>query len=307
MNRREFLNRTCAGLIGLAGLPLLTKLSWAAGTGGGPADVNLVYGEVAAATRRAIEIMGGMSRFVKSGDKVVLKANLGFSGGPVSASTTSPQLIRTVADLVLAAGASEIVLVENSVMNIESCWKQSGAAEILAGLSRFRFVRLTDDSAFQTINVSRGKSLTETDISKDLMEADVFINLPQAKSHGSAGVSLSLKNYMGLVRDRGYFHSNDLDQCIADVATVISCDLVILDATRALLTGGPGGPGKVSYPGWVAAGSDVVAMDSYAVGSIPFYNRNSTGDAIGHIKAAYKHNLGQISSTKISVRTEKIS
>ncbi len=306
MNRRDFFALTGKGAFGVMGAGMLGQMGWLTAAGGGPADVNVVSGEVTAATRKAVEIMGGMSRFVSPGDKVVVKANLGFAGGPESGTTTSPTMVRTIIEMALAAAASEVVLVENPVMPIESCWRRSGAAQTLTGLDKFRFVRLTDDSLFKQIKVHRGKSLTEVGLSTDILEANVLINLPQAKSHSGSGVSLGLKNLMGVVQDRGYYHGNDLEQCIADAATVIPCHLIICDATRALLTGGPGGPGKVSYPGWVAAATDIVAVDSYVVGQVPFYNRQSTGPQIRHIAAAYDLNVGQMHPDKISVSTNSV-
>jgi uncharacterized protein (DUF362 family) len=306
MNRRDFFALTGKGAFGVMGASMLGQMGWLTAAGGGAADVNVVSGEVTAATRKAVEIMGGMSRFVSPGDKVVVKANLGFAGGPESGTTTSPTMVRTIIEMALAAGASEVVLVENPVMPIESCWRRSGAAQTLTGLDKFRFVRLTDDSLFKQIKVHRGKSLTEVGLSTDILESNVLINLPQAKSHSGSGVSLGLKNLMGVVQDRGYYHGNDLEQCIADAATVIPCHLIICDATRALLTGGPGGPGKVSTPGWVAAGTDIVAVDSYVVGQIPFYNRTTTGPQIRHIAAAYDLNVGQMHPDKISVNVNSV-
>ncbi|MBM3323986.1 DUF362 domain-containing protein, partial [candidate division WOR-3 bacterium] len=129
---------------------------------------------------------------------------------------------------------------------------------------------------------------------------------PTAKSHSATGVSLGMKNLMGLIWDRGSLHSLNLHQCIADLATVMKPHLVIVDATRALTSGGPGGPGKTVQLNTVVAGTDPVAVDSYAVGITQWYSKSFTGKGVKYIVAAAAHQLGEIDPAKMDVREVKV-
>ena len=123
----------------------------------------------------------------------------------------------------------------------------------------------------------------------------VLINLPQAKSHSNTGVSLGIKNLMGLIWDRWSFHTKyNFNQALADLATVIRPQLTILDATRALISGGPGGPGEVRRPNLIIAGTDPVAVDSYGVTVVPWYGQSFKGRQIEHLLAAHQRGLGKI-------------
>ena len=108
----------------------------------------------------------------------------------------------------------------------------------------------------------RGKALKKVKLMKDVLESDVFINIPTAKSHAATGVSLGMKGLMGVIWDRKYFHSQDIHQAIADLSSVVKVDLTLLDASRALSTGGPAGPGRIVTPQTIVAGIDPVAVDA---------------------------------------------
>src|SRR4030043_1007403 len=98
---------------------------------------------------------------------------------------------------------------------------------------------------------------------KDVLDDSVLINIPVAKSHSTTGVSLGMKGLMGLIWERESFHSQfNINQALADLATVIKPRLTILDATRALVSGGPGGPGEVRKTNLVIAGVEPRAVAS---------------------------------------------
>src|SRR5512136_3199345 len=130
---------------------------------------------------------------------------------------------------------------------------------------------------------------------KEVLDAQVLINLPTAKSHSATGVSMGMKGLMGLIWDRESFHSQyNINQALADLATVIKPQLTILDASRALASGGPGGPGDVKKPNLVIAGVDPVAVDSYGVSVVPWYGQNFKGRQVEHLLNAHQRGLGKI-------------
>ena len=162
-------------------------------------------------------------------------------------------------------------------------------------------------SFFKEIPLPQGKELKKTEVARDILEADVFINLPSAKSHSQAGVSLGLKNLMGLIWDRNFLHSYiDLNQAIADLASFIRPNLTVLDASKALLTAGPGGPGRVEVLNTIVAGVDPVAVDSYAVRLARWYGQSFRGSDVKHIMAAYNLGLGEIEPERLQIKEIKV-
>jgi uncharacterized protein (DUF362 family) len=147
---------------------------------------------------------------------------------------------------------------------------------------------------YTQIDIARGKRLKRTFFSKDILDADVFINVPIAKNHVSIVIILSMKNLMGIVYDRGELHRKGLHQCIADLSTVRTPDLIILDAYRILMTQGPGGPGEIKEAGELIAGFDPVAIDTYGSRLL---EKDPTD--IGYIQAAVDLDIG---STDFSTR-----
>ena len=141
---------------------------------------------------------------------------------------------------------------------------------------------------------------------KEVLDSHVLINIPVAKSHSATGVSLGLKGLMGMVWDRESFHSQyNISQAIADLATVIKPQLTILDATRALVSGGPSGPGEVKKPDLVIAGIDPVAVDSYGVSVVPWYGQNFKGRQVEHLFIAQQRGLGKIDTDQLRIFKEK--
>ena len=289
ITRREFLKTGSAGLaLGVMGRPsfLLAKDDY---------DLVVIKGEPAAATRKALEVMGGISRFIKSGQKVVLKPNMSFNNPPDRASTTHPQVVATVAQACLEAGAQRVVVLDNPLRKPELCLERSGILDACKSIKGVHVIALEDRKFFREIKVPHGKFLDRVEVFKEVLDSDVLINLPQAKSHSATGVSLGIKGLMGLIWDRWSFHSKyDMDQALADLATVIKPQLTILDSTRALVSGGPGGPGEVVKPNLIIAGIDPVAVDSYAVSVAPWYGQNFKGHQVKHLLAAHQRGLGKL-------------
>jgi uncharacterized protein (DUF362 family) len=265
-------------------------------------DLVVVTGSAAAAVSKGLSALGGMDRFVKKGDVVVLKPNMSFANPPDWGTTTSPELVRAVAEECLSAGAKKVIVVDHTLRDPRSCLERTEIEKTCKGLRGVSVIALTSEKQFEGIQVPQGKDLKTTQVAKVVTKADVLINLPIAKSHSASGVSLGMKNLMGLVWDRQYFHQKaDLQQAIADLSTVIRPDLIILDATRVLERGGPGGPGTVKRIDTVVMGTDPVAVDSYGVQLGNWYGRSWTGDKVMHVAVAHKMGLGQIDVSKLSV------
>ncbi|MBD3421368.1 MAG: DUF362 domain-containing protein [Chitinivibrionales bacterium] len=257
----------------------------------------------AEATKKAIDALGGMQQFVKDGDRVVLKANMGFPNPPEWSTTTHPEVVKTVAQLCLDAGARRVILIDHPLRDAELCKEHSGIAAAVKDLKGVVLAMLEDAKFYQEVEIKGGKQLKKTAVAKEVLRANCLINVPTAKSHSATGVSLGIKNLMGLVWDRLVFHEKlELNQAIADQLFVMKPHLTVMDAIYALLTRGPGGPGKTQQLDTVVAGADPVAVDSYTVGLARWYNQQFTGAQVKHIKCAAELGFGEIDIGKMTVK-----
>jgi uncharacterized protein (DUF362 family) len=299
MNRRDFIK---AGL-GIAAASLLPKTLF----GAEPKNVTGPVIAVARGTKSklakgALELLGGMGKFVKPGDKVCIKPNISFAANSECGATTSADMVRQVVQLCLAAGAAHVVIFDYTIQEAALCVEQSGIKAAVVDNEKVSLLTLTKERQFADTPIPAGKELKSAKLAKVVLEADKFINLPTAKSHSATGVSLGMKGLMGLIWDRGALHQMNLHQAIADLATVVKPDLTIVDATRALTSGGPGGPGKTVTLNMVIAGIDPVAVDSYAVGITQWYNKSFAGKSVKHIVAAAEMGLGEIDTAKMDIK-----
>ena len=300
ISRREFLKTAGAGLaVGIIGKPGLLMAK-------DDHDLVVINGDPAAATRKALEAMGGISRFVKKGQRVVLKPNMSFNNPPDRATTTHPLVVATVAEVCLEAGAQRVAVLDYPLRKGELCLERSGIRDACKSIKGVHVAALEERKFFREIKVPQGKIFDRVEVMSEVLECDVLINLPQAKSHSATGVSLGIKGLMGLIWDRWSFHSKyDIDQALADLATVLKPQLTILDATRALVSGGPGGPGEVVKPNLIIAGIDPVAVDSYAVGIAPWYGQNFKGRQVKHLLMANQRGLGKVDLDQMKILKEK--
>ncbi|MCE5264334.1 MAG: DUF362 domain-containing protein [Deltaproteobacteria bacterium] len=297
ISRRQFLQAAAAGAaIGWMGSAALLNAAE-------EPELAVISGEPAAATRRALEALGGISRFVKPGQRVIIKPNMSFARTPDFAATTHPLVVVAAARACIEAGAKEVLVLDHTLQRAELCLERSGIRDACREhVPGVHVLALQDRKFFQEIKVPQGKVLSRVEVCRDLLEDAVLISIPVAKSHSSTGVSLGLKGLMGLIWDRDSFHSQfDIHQGIADLATVIRPRLTILDATRAMASGGPGGPGDVRKPNLIVAGADPVAVDSYGVGIVPWYGKSFRGRQVEHLLAAHQRGVGKIDVEKLRI------
>ena len=301
ITRRAFIGKSVsagAALTFAAGFPVGARAFAETGF-----DIAVARGDMARAVRAAVDTLGGMARFVSAGQRVVLKPNMSFPNPPEWGSTTHPVVVRTLAEMCLEAGARRVAVIDHPLRRPEVCLRRSGIAEACEGLSNVNVVALSEQKFYTRVSIPNGVVLHEVEIARDIQQSDVLINVPVAKSHMATGVSLSMKNLMGLIWDREYFHQYiDVNQGVADLSTILQPDLIVVDATRPMTTAGPGGPGKVVQLDTIVAGTDPVAVDAYTVPLAPWYGQEFTGNNVKYIQAASALGLGEIDLTKLSIK-----
>ncbi len=303
LTRRDFfrLQAHAAAALAAGSVPLLRPRPLEAAT---VPDIAVVTGNASAAVREAVNMLGGMSAFVKKGNKVVIKPNMSFARGPESATNTSPEVVRELVGLCMKAGASKVRVLDHPLRPNDLCVKDiRDACRVYGDIVH----ALEDKDFYQRVEIPAGVSLTKTDVMKDVLEADVLIAAPVAKSHSSTGVSLSMKGMMGLIWSRGIMHSwYDLHKSIVDLCTILKPALVVIDGTRVLSTNGPGGPGKVLRMDTIIASKDMVAADAQAVSMFEWYGQRMEPRQVKHIRLAHERGIGRMDLTGLAIRKTSV-
>lgn len=271
-------------------------------------DLVVINGsDPAAMTRAAVDALGGMGRFVKPGNKVVIKPNMSFSSGPAAAANTHPAVVGEVARMCIQSGASKVSVLDNVLHTPDECLSLSQIPATCAAIPQTTVNVVKSKRLYRQVNVPAGRQVKSMEAVAEVLDADVLIAVPVGKSHAASGVSLSMKGMMGLIYDRNSFHGRyDLHEAIADMVTVLKPNLVVIDGTRILSTGGPGGPGKIIPLNVVIASPDMVAADAQMIALGTWYNRKFEPGQVKHVRLAAERGLGRMDLKNLNVRNIKI-
>jgi len=272
-------------------------------------DIAVVSGgDYLNSTTRAVELLGGIKKFVPKNSKVAILPNT-QSRHP--GTYTKPEIVRAVIKMCKEAGAKEINCLS---WLTKKHWEGTGLAQAVEEEgANLKLINMDDESLYKQVQISDGKALKEAQIMKELYRNDVFINMPVTKDHAGNKFTGTMKNLMGLNfrRNNRTFHKEGwktersaiehLDQCIVDLNTVIKPDLNIVDATEFITTNGPMGPGKLLKPQKIVAGTDRVAIDAYCT---TLWGLNAQD--IIMINSGYKQKLGEINLKKVKIKEIKV-
>ena len=311
MERRNFLRTAVLGTIaGVAGIKNSKLLAWNNRPGaetpqpdGIPDLVAVMGGEPGQLYARAIQEMGGMKRYIKPGMKVVVKPNIGWDKAPEFAACTNPILVAAIVRDCLAAGASEVKVFDHTCDQWRGCYENSGIQEAVLQAGG-KMVNAHEERDYRETDLPAGIRMKKAKIHEALLDCDAWINVPILKNHGGARMTICMKNYMGIVWDRRYIHSNDLQQCIADAATFAKRPVLnIVDAYRIMTQNGPKGRSleDVQTPKALFMSSDIVAVDTAATQFFNQFSSMSIQDA-SHIVLAEKHKLGTTNLDKLNIK-----
>ncbi len=264
-----------------------------------PAYLAVAHGpDPAAITRAAIDTLGGMSSFVKPDGDVIIKPNICVDYHPPEyAVTTNPIVVGTLVSMCLEAGARRVRVMDygfggtpasaNEISGIKAAVESAGGEMVL--MTYPKYIK---------VDIPQGKSMKSTDIYRDIIECDSLINVPIAKTHSAATLTLGAKNLMGIVLNRNMMHA-DLHQRIADLTSLVMPDLTVVDAVRILTDHGPTGGdlADVKQMDTVIASRDIVAADAYAATLF-----GMTGADIGYIQACADMGLGTLDLSSIDIQ-----
>jgi len=264
-----------------------------------PAYLAVVHGpDPAAITRAAIEVLGSIASFVSSGYDVIIKPNICTDYHPPEyATTTNPTVVGTLVSVCLEAGAKRVRVMDFPFGGTaKSAYAISGIADAVEAAGGEMHVM--SHSKYTKVDIPQGRDLHSVYIYPDILEADLLINVPIAKDHGSTRLTLGAKNLMGVILDRNMMHMN-LSQRIADLTSLVLPTLTVIDAVRILTANGPTGGdlGDVKQMDTVIASRDIVAADAYATTLFGL-----TGSDIGYIQACADMGLGSMDLSNIDLR-----
>ncbi|WP_075590391.1 DUF362 domain-containing protein [Labilibacter marinus] len=304
MERRDFL-RTGVGLGLLTGVgPVFGGLdSLMANTTNAKTDLAAVRGgEPDEMFDKAIEALGGMNKFVSKGQSVLVKPNIGWDAPPERAANTNPKLVGHIVKRCFEAGASEVNVFDKTCNKWDRCYSNSQIQKYVKEAGG-KMVPGNTESYYKEANVPKGKSLKDTKVHDLVNTSDVFINVPVLKHHASTKLSLGMKNLMGVIWDRKFYHSNDLHQCIADFVTYRKPDLTIIDGYNMMTKNGPRGVSTADVVNLKAliASTDIVATDAAATKMF-----GMEPDEVGHIKIAHEMGLGNKNLSELNIHRIKI-
>lgn len=302
MKRREFFIKSAAAGLGTAAyLKFGNNINLLANTKTAPNDIyDLVAikgGEPDAMLKRAMQSVGGMNRFVKPNQTVVVKPNIGWDVSPERAGNTNPKLVGQIVKDCFDAGAKDVYVFDHTCDSWTKCYTNSGIEKAVKDAGG-KLVSGASESYYQEIDIPKGKRLTDAKVHELILDSDVFINVPILKSHGGATVTIGMKNMMGIVWDRGYWHRNDLHQCIADYATLRQPDLNIIDAYWVMKRNGPRG---VSVSDVVTMKSQIISADIVAADAAATKLFGLDPNNIDYITYAEQMGVGTMDLTKLKI------
>jgi len=305
IDRREFLKKAAAlGAAGAAAL-LLNRHGapgslWAATSSLSPNYPDIVAvkgGSQASRLDRGLQDIGGIGAFVRKGQTVVIKPNIGWSREPRVAATTNPELVKRLIEQCMQAGAKKVWVFDHGCDNGPASYKASliegyareGGAAVVSGDS---------SSSYHEVVVPGAVTMKKMQVHELILEADVFINVPVLKEHSGAGMTCAMKNLMGIVWDREAFHLRGLDQCIADSCLFRRPALNIVDADRIMLTGGPRGHTGSQYneQRMLILSPDIIAIDAVSARTL-----GKTAKDFGYIAKGEERGLGTSDLAKLNI------
>jgi len=265
--------------------------------------VAVLGGEPSEMFDKAIAAVGGMGKFVKKGQTVVVKPNIGWDTSPERGGDTNPHLVGRIIEHCFQAGAKDVFVFDNTCDEWGRCYKNSGIEDAVKSAGG-KVVPGNTENYYKPVSVPKGKKLTEAKVHELILNSDVFINVPVLKHHSSAKLTIAMKNLMGIVWDRRYWHRNDLHQCIADFATWRKPDLNIIDAYRVMTRNGPRG---VSEADIVIKKSLILSTDMVAADAAAAKIFGSEPSSIPYIKIAHEMGVGNMNLEELNIERIKVS
>jgi uncharacterized protein (DUF362 family) len=295
-SRRDFLKNGLALAAVAGGLDRLLAAETASAAR--PLLVAVREGTRTAMVERALAEFGGIGTFVKPGQTVLIKPNIGWDVPPERGANTHPELVARLVTLCREAGAKSVSIFDHTCDQWNRCYTTSGI-ERAARESGARLIPGNDETMYREVAIPKGIALRSAAVHELYLDSDVVINVPVLKHHSGSLMTAAMKNLMGVVWDRRFYHTHDLHQCIADFATLRPPTLNVLDAYHPMVRSGPRGRAETDLVELrsLLASPDIVALDAAAARML-----GREPSAIRHIPLAAALGAGTMDLDAVDIR-----
>jgi len=301
-DRRTFIRqslRTAVATAAAGSLPVIDLLALPAHAAAQPPLAVRKGTNIPLLVRETLGALGGMDRFVRQGDVVVVKPNIGWDRTVEMAANTHPEVVTSLVHLCLEAGARLVRIFDRTCNDERRCYTRSGIRAAVEKIGSERVsLEYVDPRSYSEVAIRGGRAFDRWEFYLPALEADRLINVPIAKHHSISGLTLGMKNLMGVIGgNRGRLHSN-IAEALTDIASVLHADLTVVDATRILVANGPQG-GRIQdvrSPETLIASPDIVAADAYAATLF-----NLAPEDIPTIVAAARRGLGVMDLKRVQM------
>jgi uncharacterized protein (DUF362 family) len=239
---------------------------------------------------QAIAAMGGIGKFVKQGQTVVIKPNIGWNRAPETGANTNPVLVKRIVEHCVKAGAKKVYVFDNGVDSSLQTYKTSGIEEA-AKAGGAIVAPAHQEKYYQEVTIPGAQKLKTTKVHELLLEPHVLINVPVLKHHSSSQLTIAMKNLMGVVWNRGTYHWKGLHECIAEFCLLRKPNLNVVDAYRVTMAHGPNNAREtdLSLQKTLLISQDIVAIDAAAAkifGIEP--------EKVGYIRLGHEKKIGNM-------------
>lgn len=304
--RRDFL-KTGLALGALAALPRLPRLGAAESSPSSSDATRPVLAAVRDGSRSAmldaaLAALGGLGAFVKPGQTVLVKPNIGWDAPPERSANTHPELVARLVKLCLEAGAKSVSVFDNTCDQWELTYEHSGIARAARDAGAV-VVNGKDESLYREVAIPGGVKLQRALVHSLVLDSDVFLNVPVLKHHSGTLMTAAMKNLMGCIWDRRAYHAHDLHQSIADFLLLKKPTLNIVDAYHPMVRNGPRGrtADDLVEMRTLLASTDPVAIDAASARLL-----NLDPALVTYIKIGAAMKLGTMDLARVDVRRIKL-
>lgn len=309
--RRDFVKTTLAlgatfSLVDFSGLfaaePPTPATGLSTETGPKPILVAVRDGDRVTMLDKALAELGGIQAFVKPGQTVVIKPNIGWNSTPERGANTHPSIVGHLTALCLAAGAKSVSVFDNTCDQWQKTYEISGIEKAAKDAGAI-VVNGKDETLYRETPIPQGVILKSAKVHSLVLDSDVFINVPVLKHHSSTQMTAAMKNLMGVIWNRDFYHNKGLDQCIADLLTLRKPALNIIDAYHPMVRNGPRGKTveDVVEMRTLLASTDIVAIDAAAAKLLGHAPADIT-----HVRIGNEMKLGRMNLENVDVRRHKL-
>jgi uncharacterized protein (DUF362 family) len=240
-------------------------------------------GSLRESIERSVALIGGIDKIVKRGDTILLKPN--YNTADAFPGSSDPKFVKAVIEMLYEAGAEKVILGERTAfLHSRRVLEQAGIVKVaeetgaeVRVFGKDGWHALFDRQGWRRVGVPRGRYLRKVSLAREALELQKIVYAPLIKTHHAADFTGAIKLSMGFVKpffDQIAFHTRHLREKLAELCLVLKPDLIIMDARKVFISGGPA-KGEVRAPNLILASGSQIAIDVEGVKILQSYPGSS--------------------------------